>query len=82
VDGKKKKKGKGDRPPTNIWPTSHAWPPLIPYFDPPLHLGPIILTPLTKSIKSKVNFFHPFPKFYLFIIIILKFLILYYTMMK
>jgi hypothetical protein len=24
-------------------------------------------TPLTKSIKSKANFFHPFPKFSLFI---------------
>jgi hypothetical protein len=28
-----------------------------------------MLTPLTKSIKSKANSFHPFPKFYLFIII-------------
>jgi hypothetical protein len=25
-----------------------------------------MLTPLTKSIKSKANFFHPFPKFFLF----------------
>jgi hypothetical protein len=50
--------------------------PLNPYFYPPLHLAPIVLTPLTKSIKSKANSFHPFPKFfiYLFIYLFLKFL--------
>jgi hypothetical protein len=31
-----------------------------------------MLTPLTESIKSKANSFHPFPKFFLFIF--LKFL--------
>jgi hypothetical protein len=36
------------------------------------HLAPIMLTPLTKSIKSKANSFHPFPKLFLFIF--LKFL--------
>jgi hypothetical protein len=44
-----------------------TWPPLNPYFHPPLHLAPIMLTPLTKSIKSKANSFHLFSKFYLFI---------------
>jgi hypothetical protein len=70
------------------WPAGHqslaagyACPPLNPYFHPPLHLTPIILTPLTKSIKSKANFFHPFPKFYLFIIFFENF-DLYYAMMK
>jgi hypothetical protein len=44
--------------------------PLNPYyFHPPLHLAPIMLTPLTKSIKSKANSFHPFSKFFLFIYI-------------
>jgi hypothetical protein len=44
----------------------HAWPPLNPYIHPPLHLAPIMLTPLTKIIKSKANSFHPFSKFFLF----------------
>jgi hypothetical protein len=82
VEGKGRNEGEGGRPATNLWPTGHAWPPLNPYFHPPLHLAPIMLTPLTKSNKSKATSFHPFPKFYLFIIIILKFLILYYAMMK
>jgi hypothetical protein len=71
VEGKGRKEGEDGWPTTNLWPTSHAWPPLNPYFHPLLHLAPIMLTPLTKSIKSKVNFFHHFPKFYLFIIIII-----------
>jgi hypothetical protein len=65
--GERKKGGEGGQPTTNLWPTDHAWPPLNPYFPPPFHLAPIMLTPLTKSIKSKTIFFHPFPKFYLFI---------------
>jgi hypothetical protein len=83
VEGKGRKEGEGGRPATNLWPTGHAWPRHNLYFHSPLHLAPIMLTPLTKSIKSKANSFHHFPKFYLFIIIIiLKFLILYYAMMK
>jgi hypothetical protein len=64
VEEKGRKEGEGGRPTTNLWPTSHAWPPLNPYFHRPLHLAPIMLTPLTKSIKSKANSFHPFPKSY------------------
>jgi hypothetical protein len=59
VEGKGRKEGEG------VWPTGHAWPPLNHNFHPPLHLAPIMLTPLTKSIKSKANSFHPFPKLYL-----------------
>jgi hypothetical protein len=66
VEGKGRKEGEGGQPTTNLWPTSYAWPPLNPYFHPPLHLAPITLTPLTKGIKSKANSFHPFPKFLLF----------------
>jgi hypothetical protein len=80
VEGKGRKEGEGDQPATDVWPTGHAWLPLNPYFHPPLHLAPIMLTLLTKSIKSKANSFHPFPKFFLFMF--LKFLILYYAMMK
>jgi hypothetical protein len=65
--GESKKGGEGGRPATNLWLTDHAWPPLNPYFHSPLHLAPIMLTLLTKSIKSKANSFHPFPKFLLFI---------------
>jgi hypothetical protein len=68
VEGKGRKEGEGGQPATNLWPTGHAWPPLKPYFYPPLHLALIMLTPLTKSIKSKAYSFHLFTKFYLFII--------------
>jgi hypothetical protein len=63
------------------WPTGHPWHPLNSYFHSPLHLAPIMLTPLTKSIKSKANSFHPFLK-YLFIYFLNFFYILYYAMMK
>jgi hypothetical protein len=67
VEGKGRKEGEGGRPTTNLWPIGHAWPPFNTYFHPPLHLTPILLTPLTKSIKSKANSFHPFLKFFLLI---------------
>jgi hypothetical protein len=65
VEGKGGKEGEGGWSTTNLWLTGHACPPLNPYFHPPLHLDPIMLTPLTKSIKSKANSFHPFSKFFL-----------------
>jgi hypothetical protein len=68
VEGRGRKEGEGGRSTTNHWPASHVWPPLNPYFHPSLHLAPIMLTPLTKIIKSKANSLHHFPKFYLFII--------------
>jgi hypothetical protein len=52
VDRKGGNEGEGGQPATNLWPIGHAWPPLNPYFYPPLHLAPIMLTPLTKSIKK------------------------------
>jgi hypothetical protein len=67
VEGKGGKEGDGGWLTTNLWPTDHAWPPLNPYFHHPLHLAPIMLTPLIKSIKSKENSFCPFSKFFLFI---------------
>jgi hypothetical protein len=67
VEGKGGKEGEGGWAATNLCPTGHAWPPLNPYFHPPLHLAPIMLAPLTKSIKSKANSFHPFLEFFLFI---------------
>jgi hypothetical protein len=76
VEGKGGKEGEGGQPATNLWPNSHAWHPLNPYFYPPLHLAPIMLTPLTKSVKSKANSFHPFPKSFLFIFQIFRFYIM------
>jgi hypothetical protein len=76
VEGKGEKEGEGGQLVTNLWPTGHAWPLLNPYFHPPLHLAPIMLTPLTKSIKSKANSFHPSPKFFLFIFEISRFYIM------
>jgi hypothetical protein len=67
VEGKGGKQGEEGRPATILWPTGHIWPPFNPYFHPPLYLAPIMLTPLTKSVKSKANSFHPFPKLFLFI---------------
>jgi hypothetical protein len=67
VEGKGGKEEEGGQPATNLRPTCHAWPPVNPYFHPPLHLAHLMLTPLTKSIKSKANSFYPFPKFFLFI---------------
>jgi hypothetical protein len=76
VEGKEGKEGEDSQPPINLWPTGHAWPLLNLYFQPPLHLAPIMLTPLTKSVKSKANSFHPFPKFFLFIFEIFIFYIM------
>jgi hypothetical protein len=67
LDGKGRKGEEGGRSATIPWPIGNACLPLNPYFHPPLHLAPIVLTPLTKSIKSNANSFHPFPKFLLFI---------------
>jgi hypothetical protein len=51
----------------DIWSGGHTWPPLNSHFHSSPHLAPLMLTPLTKSIKSKANSLHLFPKFYLFI---------------
>jgi hypothetical protein len=75
VEGKGGKEGEGSQSATNLWMTSHAWPPLNPYFHPPLHLVPLMLTSKTKSIKSKANSFHLFPKFFLFIFEIFRFIL-------
>jgi hypothetical protein len=64
-----KKVGKGG---VGGWPTTHfgqsakPWPPLSPNFLHPPHLVPLVLKPLTKSIKSKTISLHSFPRFLLF----------------
>jgi hypothetical protein len=62
VEGKVGKEGEGGRLATLLWSTDHAWPPLSPCFHPLLHLAPIMLTPLTKSIKSKAKLHSSFSK--------------------
>jgi hypothetical protein len=47
VEGKGRKEREGGQSVTNLWPASHAWPSLNPYFHPPLYLAPMMLTPLT-----------------------------------
>jgi hypothetical protein len=77
VEGKGGKTGEGGRSFTILWPTGHAWPPLNPYFHPPLHLAPIMLTPLTKASKVKQIPFYIFQSsFYLFIFEIFRFYIM------
>jgi hypothetical protein len=67
VEGKGGKKGEGGPPATNLWPTGHGWPPLNPNFHLSLHLAPLMLTPLTKSIKNKqIPFIFFQSSFYLF----------------
>jgi hypothetical protein len=62
VAGKGEREGEGGRTATILWPTSHAWPPLKPYFHPPLHLAPIMFTPLTKSTEKQSKFLSSFSK--------------------
>jgi hypothetical protein len=44
----------------NIWPGGHTWPPLNSHFHSSPHLAPLMLTSLTKSIRSKANSLHLF----------------------
>jgi hypothetical protein len=73
VEGKYGKRG-------GRWPANHKslagyiWPPLNSHFHSSPYLVPLMLTPLTKSIKSKANSLHLFPKFYLFLSFFLDFM--------
>jgi hypothetical protein len=63
----KREKERGDGPPAQLWPEFSST------FHHPPHIDPLILKPLTKSIKSKANSFHLFPKFFLFLFEIFRF---------
>jgi hypothetical protein len=76
VEEKGGKEGEDGWPAADLWPTGHAWPPLNPYFDLPLHIVPLMLTPLTKSIKSKPNFFHLFKILFILFFEIFRFYII------
>jgi hypothetical protein len=66
VEEKREKEG-GDGWPAKLWPQFSST------FHHPPHLDPLMLKPLTKSIKSKANSFHLFPKFVLFLFEIFRF---------
>jgi hypothetical protein len=55
------------------WSAGYIWPPLNSHFHSSPHLAPLMLTPLTESIKSKANSLHLFPKFHLFLFEIFRF---------
>jgi hypothetical protein len=66
VEEKREKEGGDGR-------SAMLWPQFFSTFHHPPHLAPLMLKPLTKSIKSKANSFHLFPKFFLFLFEILRF---------
>jgi hypothetical protein len=67
VEKKVGKEGVGGRPATHFGRLAKPWPPLSPNFLHPPHFVPLVLKPLTKSVKSKAISLHSFPKFILFI---------------
>jgi hypothetical protein len=76
VDKKVGKEGVGSWPITHFGRPAKPCLPLSLNFLHPPHLVPLMLKPLTKSIKSKAISLHSFPKFLLF-----YFLILWHAMM-
>jgi hypothetical protein len=67
VEEKREKKGGDGRPTTHFGRPVKLWPQFSPTIHHPPHLDPLMLKPLTKSIKSNANYFHLFSKFFLFI---------------
>jgi hypothetical protein len=63
----KREKEEGDgRLATHFGRSAKLWPQFSSSFHHPPHLDPLMLKRLTKSIKTKANSFHLFPKFFLF----------------
>jgi hypothetical protein len=68
IEGKEGKRG-------GRWSAGYTWSPLNSNFHSSPHVAHLMLTPLTKSIKSKANSLHLFPKFYLFLFDFFDFMI-------
>jgi hypothetical protein len=67
VEKKVGKEGVVGRPATNFGRPAKPWPPVSANFLHPPHLVPLMLKPLTKSVKNKAISNHSFPKFLLFL---------------
>jgi hypothetical protein len=57
VEEKREKEGGDGRPATHFGRSAKLWPQFSSTLHHPAHLDPLMLKPLTKSIKSKANFF-------------------------
>jgi hypothetical protein len=73
VEEKREKEGGDGRPATHFGRSAKLWPQFSSTLHHPAHLDPLMLKPLTKSIKSKANSFHLFPRFFLFLFEIFRF---------
>jgi hypothetical protein len=73
VEEKREKEGGDGRPATHFGRSAKLWPQFSSTLHHPAHLDPVMLKSLTKSIKSKANSFHLFPKFFLFLFEIFRF---------
>jgi hypothetical protein len=73
VQEKRENEGGDGRSVTHFGRPAKLWPQCSSTFRHPPHLDPLMLKPLTKRIKSKVNFFHLFPMFFLFLFEIFRF---------
>jgi hypothetical protein len=67
VQEKREKEGGDCRLTNNFGRLIKLWPQFSSTFHHPPDLDPLMPKPLTKSIKSKANSFHLFPKFFLFL---------------
>jgi hypothetical protein len=67
VEEKREKEGGHSQPATHFGRPAKLWPQFSSTFHQPPHLDPLMLKPLTKSIKIKADSFHLFPKFFLFL---------------
>jgi hypothetical protein len=75
VEEKREKEGGDGWPATHFGRQAKHWPQFSSTFHHPPHLDLLMLKPLTKSIKSKANFFHLLSKFFYFFLKFLDFII-------
>jgi hypothetical protein len=70
----KREQGEGDgRSATHFGRPAKLWTQFSSTFHHPPHIDPLMLKPLSKSVKSKANSFHLFPKLFLFLFEIFRF---------
>jgi hypothetical protein len=74
VEEKREKEGGDGRLATHFGQPAKLWPQFCFTFHHPPHHDPLMLKPLTKSIKSKANSFHLFQSYFYFFLIFLDFI--------